>query len=72
MKHTIKFGAGKALVIQPQAGRVRVELSLHGVVVASDLVDTQTAGLLSWGFEQATNDANLQAVELAGQQMRAA
>lgn len=69
MKHTIKLGAGKALVIQPQGGRVRVDLTIGGVVLGGDLLTPETAGLLSFAVEAAIVEATGQAIAREGQEL---
>lgn len=66
MKTTVKLGAGRAIVVTPQAEGVRVDVTLAGVVMAGDVLTGEQIGALLFGLEQAA-----EAVQV-GKQRRAA
>jgi len=59
MKTTIKLGAGRALVVQPQAPGVRVDLTFGGVVMGGDVLTPDQTGELLVGIELAAEAAGI-------------
>ncbi len=61
MKTTIKLGAGRALIVQPQGEGVRVDLTFGGVVMGGDVLTPDQCGALMIGLERATEAAGIAA-----------
>lgn len=58
MKTTVKLGQGRAIVVQPAAdGRVRVDVTVMGVVVAGHTLTPDQWGALSLGGDEALKRA---------------
>lgn len=57
MKQTIKIGAAKALTIEPQDGKVKIEFLFSGVPMASELLDSPRAELIAFAMGQAAKEA---------------
>lgn len=53
MKTTIKLKAGRALVIEPGDNGVKVAITVGGIVLGSDELTLDQAGVLAFGVEQA-------------------
>lgn len=65
MRHTIKTGISKAMVIEPVEGRVSVEVHYFGASVGSVTIKPEESDLLAWAFGQASQEARLQIIEAA-------
>jgi hypothetical protein len=61
MKTTIKLGAGRALVVQPQGEGVRVDLTFGGVVLGGDVLTPDQTGALLVGLELAAEAVGIAA-----------
>lgn len=53
MKTTIKLKAGRALVIEPGENGVKVAITVGGIVLGSDEITDDQAGVAAFAFEQA-------------------
>lgn len=61
MKTTIKLGAGRAIVVTPAPGGVRVDLTMAGVVMGGDRITPDQCGALIFGIEQALEKGQIEA-----------
>lgn len=61
MKTTIKLGAGRAIVVTPAPGGVRIDLTMAGVVVGGDRITPDQCGALMFGIEQALEKSQIEA-----------
>ncbi|WP_302172856.1 hypothetical protein [uncultured Hydrogenophaga sp.] len=59
MRSTIKLGAGRAIVVQPQGEGVRFDLTFAGVVVGGDVLTPDQCGALVFSIEQAAEAAGI-------------
>lgn len=66
MKTTVKLGAGKAIVVSPAPGGVRVDLTVAGVVMGGDRMTPDQCGALIFGIEQALEKGQIEADRTAG------
>lgn len=61
MKTTIKLGAGRAIVVTPAPGGVRVDLTMAGMVMGGDKLTPDQCGALMFGIEQALEKGQIEA-----------